>query len=96
MHDAFDGSAPSIVISVADRGPGINPQLLPRLFDRFARAPNSTGLGIGLFLARQIAEAHGGRLEVASSPADGTQFNLVLPPRTSMSERPTATPPNGR
>jgi two-component system, OmpR family, sensor kinase len=79
MQSAVDGAAPSIVISVADRGSGIDPQVLPRLFNRFGRSPNSSGLGIGLFLARQIAEAHGGRLEVASTSADGTQFNLVLP-----------------
>jgi two-component system, OmpR family, sensor kinase len=78
-QDASSGSRPSIVISVADRGPGIDPQVLPHLFDRFTRSPNSSGLGIGLFLARQIAEAHGGRLEVASTSPDGTQFNLVLP-----------------
>jgi signal transduction histidine kinase len=60
LQDAFDGTAPSIVISVADLGPGIESQVLPRLFDRFARSPNSAGLGIGLFLARQIVDAHGG------------------------------------
>jgi signal transduction histidine kinase/DNA-binding CsgD family transcriptional regulator len=73
------GREPSTVITVSDRGPGINPQLLPRLFDRFARSSDSTGLGIGLFLVRQIAEAHGGRLDVTSSSATGTQFSLVLP-----------------
>ena len=69
----------STVITVSDRGPGIDPKLLPRIFDRFARSSESTGLGIGLFLTRQIAEAHGGRIEVTSSPVSGTQFCLVLP-----------------
>jgi two-component system, OmpR family, sensor kinase len=78
-RDASSGTRPWMVISVNDRGPGIDPQLLPHLFDRFARSRDSNGLGIGFFLARQIADAHGGRLEVASSSADGTQFNLVLP-----------------
>ena len=78
-HDATNGPRPSVVISVVDGGPGIDPELLPRVFDRFARSPNSTGLGIGLYLARQIAQAHGGRLEVASGSANGTQFDLVLP-----------------
>jgi two-component system OmpR family sensor kinase len=77
--DASTGAGPAMVISVADRGPGIDAQVLPHLFDRFARSANSTGLGIGLFVARRIAEAHGGWLEVASSSADGTQFDLVLP-----------------
>jgi signal transduction histidine kinase len=87
--DVADGTRPWMVISVNDRGPGIDPQLLPHLFDRFARSRDSNGLGMGLFLARQIAEAHGGRLEVASSSADGTQFDLVLPAEpVSPSARP--------
>ncbi len=67
------------VVTITDQGPGIEPALLPRLFERFARSPSSTGLGIGLFLVRQIAEAHGGRVEVTSRGAGGTQFRLVLP-----------------
>ena len=87
--DASNATCPSIVISVKDRGPGIDPQLLPHLFDRFARSRDSSGLGMGLFLAHQIAEAHGGRLEVASSSTNGTQFNLVLPAEpVSPSARP--------
>jgi DNA-binding CsgD family transcriptional regulator len=61
-------------------GPGIDPALLPRLFERFARSSTSTGLGIGLVLSRQIAEAHGGEVEVTSRPRRGTQFRLFLPP----------------
>ncbi|RKH11025.1 GAF domain-containing protein [Corallococcus sp. CA047B] len=66
-------------ISVIDEGPGIPPEQLPTLFERFARGPGSTGLGIGLFLARRIAEAHGGTLEVSSKPGEGTRFELALP-----------------
>ncbi|MBE4750533.1 HAMP domain-containing histidine kinase [Corallococcus sp. ZKHCc1 1396] len=71
-------------LAVTDQGPGIPPERLPTLFERFARGPGSTGLGIGLFLARRIAEAHGGTLEVTSKPGDGTRFELALP------EAPTA------
>jgi len=67
------------VVTISDQGPGIDPALLPRLFERFARSKSSTGLGIGLFLARRIAEAHGGRIEVTSRLRAGTQFRLVLP-----------------
>src|SRR5205814_1823126 len=70
---------PTALVAITDRGPGIDPALLPRLFERFARSSNSNGLGIGLYVARQIAEAHGGRLEVTSSAQDGTQFRLSLP-----------------
>jgi signal transduction histidine kinase len=73
-----DGESSAVII-VSDQGPGIDPKLLPRLFDRFARSSESAGLGIGLFLAREIAEAHGGRVEVTSSAVTGTQFRLVLP-----------------
>src|SRR5207248_7179487 len=50
------------VISVKDGGPGIPSDLRPRLFTRFASGPNSTGLGLGLYLAHNIARAHGGAL----------------------------------
>jgi signal transduction histidine kinase len=67
------------VVLITDQGPGIDPALLPRLFERFARSSTSTGLGIGLFLCRQIAEAHGGGVEVTSRIRGGTQFKLFLP-----------------
>lgn len=66
-------------ISVHDDGPGIPAELLPRLFTRFASGPNSQGLGLGLYLARSIAEAHGGTLTVESNPGQGTTFQLCLP-----------------
>lgn len=66
-------------IAVVDMGPGIPPELLETLFERFARGPSSTGLGLGLYLARQIAQAHGGTLAVTSKPGDGTRFELALP-----------------
>ena len=66
-------------ISVRDSGPGISPDLLPRLFDRFASDCASTGLGLGLYLARSIAEAHGGALTVESTPGQGATFRLALP-----------------
>jgi two-component system OmpR family sensor kinase len=70
---------PTALVAITDHGPGIEPAILPRLFERFARSSNSNGLGIGLFVARRIVEAHGGRLEVTSSNQDGTQFRLSLP-----------------
>ncbi|HZI09274.1 MAG TPA: GAF domain-containing sensor histidine kinase [Myxococcus sp.] len=66
-------------IAVTDMGPGIAPEMLSTLFERFARGPGSTGLGLGLYLARRIAMAHGGTLEVTSKPGDGTRFELALP-----------------
>jgi signal transduction histidine kinase len=67
------------VLRVTDQGPGIPPELVPRLFERFAKDPRSSGLGLGLYLAHRVATAHGGTLEVQSTPARGTCFTLALP-----------------
>lgn len=67
------------VITVRDEGPGIAPELLPRLFNRFASGPASGGLGLGLYLAKGIADAHGGMLTVTSNPGEGSTFRLSLP-----------------
>ena len=66
-------------VAVSDEGPGIAPEVLPRLFERFARGPGSMGLGLGLYLAQQIAEAHGGSVEVESTVGAGSRFTLCLP-----------------
>jgi two-component system, OmpR family, sensor kinase len=67
------------VLTVSDRGPGIPAEMLPRLFTRFAAGSGSTGLGLGLYLASNIAAAHGGELTVDSSPGHGARFTLRLP-----------------
>jgi two-component system OmpR family sensor kinase len=67
------------VITVRDKGPGIPPELLPTLFERFTRGTRSTGLGLGLYLAKGIAELHGGTLTVESRLGKGTSFHLSLP-----------------
>lgn len=66
-------------VSVRDFGPGIDPELLPNLFDRFARKRGTTGLGLGLYLAHGITTAHGGMLTVDSPPGAGATFRLRLP-----------------
>ena len=72
------------VVAVADEGPGIDPALLKRLLEEpFVQGDSSTtrttgGLGLSLFLARRIAEASGGRLDVETS-ASGSTLSLVLP-----------------
>ncbi len=67
------------VVTVRDFGPGIAPELLPNIFARFAVGRGTKGLGLGLYLARGIAEAHGGTLTVSSSPGAGATFRLALP-----------------
>ncbi|HEX8697199.1 MAG TPA: GAF domain-containing sensor histidine kinase [Myxococcaceae bacterium] len=67
------------LITVTDQGPGVPGHLMPRLFDRFARGSGSSGLGLGLYLTREIAAAHGGTIEVHSELNKGARFTLALP-----------------
>jgi signal transduction histidine kinase len=69
-------------LEVSDTGPGIPPEELPRIFDRFFRGSTSRpgGTGLGLAIARWIAEEHGGRIEVESRPGRGSTFVVWLPP----------------
>lgn len=76
-RDSNDGQ--QVLLSVADQGPGVPPHLRPRLFECFARGSTSIGLGLGLFLTREIVVAHGGIIEVHSMPGQGARFELRLP-----------------
>jgi signal transduction histidine kinase len=66
---------------VEDTGPGIAPESLARLFDRFWQAQNQgrRGSGLGLSIAKAIVEAHGGRIGVESTPGAGARFHFTLP-----------------
>jgi signal transduction histidine kinase len=69
-------------VAVADSGPGIPREQHGLIFERFGRANvglGKPGTGLGLFIARSIAEAHGGRLSVDSVPGEGATFTLELP-----------------
>ncbi|MGH3150598.1 MAG: sensor histidine kinase [Streptosporangiaceae bacterium] len=70
------------VLTVTDTGAGIPVDELPRIFDRFWRSPQAaqvSGSGIGLAVAAELAQAHGGRLSARSQPGQGTEMTLVLP-----------------
>ena len=69
----------SIKLTVEDQGPGIPMELLPSLFAPFETGPGSGGLGLGLYLARQCAVAHGGSLNIEPTPGRGARFVLTLP-----------------
>lgn len=77
-----DGRA---VLDVADEGPGMSEEQAARVFDRFYRADRSRdrsgggGTGLGLAIARSLARAHGGDVELATSPGEGARFRLALP-----------------
>jgi heavy metal sensor kinase len=71
-------------VSVKDTGIGIPPEHLPRVFDRFyrvdrARSREQEGTGLGLTIARSIVVAHGGQIELASAPGEGTICTITLP-----------------
>jgi len=75
-----NSSASSVEISVADNGPGIPPEQLPYVFERFYQASGlRTGFGLGLAIAREIVTAHGGSIAVQSSPGEETRFTITLP-----------------
>jgi signal transduction histidine kinase len=67
------------VVSVCDHGPGIEPERLGRIFDRFHTSSAEAGTGLGLSIARAIAEDHYGALRVTSVLGAGTTFTLTLP-----------------
>jgi signal transduction histidine kinase len=71
-------------VSVQDAGEGIAPEELPYVFDRFhqvqqEREFTGEGLGLGLYIAKEIVAAHGGTIDVASAPGHGATFTVRLP-----------------
>lgn len=73
--------ADALRISVTDRGPGVAAEQRERIFERFYQGSSgaATGMGLGLYISRQIAELHGGRLDYESSPGGGSRFVAELP-----------------
>jgi len=70
------------VLTVTDEGPGISPEDLPHIFNRFYRSSEARtlpGSGLGLSIVKRAAERHGGTVDVISPPEGGTTFSLTLP-----------------
>jgi signal transduction histidine kinase len=82
------------VVTVADTGPGIPEDEQARIFDAFAQWTRATsgGLGLGLYIARSIAAAHGGRIDLESAPGRGTIFKIGLPLETVQGIEAAAAP----
>lgn len=73
-----------IAISVSDEGPGVGPDEQRKVFEKHWRSPRqqekgSAGLGLGLYLVRQLVSLHGGRVTLDSTPGRGATFTILLP-----------------
>lgn len=87
-HGTPDGETPDVLVTVyptrvvvADRGPGVDPAVAERAFERFHAGPGSPGHGLGLPIAAWVAEAHGGRVTLAPRDGGGIEATLSLPDR---------------
>jgi signal transduction histidine kinase len=82
IHIAVHADGDIARLTVSDLGPGIAEEHLERIFDRFERvetADKTAGLGLGLFIAREIVEAHGGTIRASSVPGQGATFVVEIP-----------------
>jgi signal transduction histidine kinase len=86
---AVEGEEESVRLVIQDRGIGISPEDIQRIFGRFERAAplrNYAGLGLGLYITRHIVEVHGGTIRVRSEAGKGTRFEIELPKRLPSSQ----------
>jgi signal transduction histidine kinase len=86
----------AVALAVSDTGVGLSEDQLPLVFERFYRADaarTEEGVGLGLSIARQIAEAHGGTITARSKPGVGSTFVLMLPRRKP--DSPQGSPTKG-
>ncbi|HYK70999.1 MAG TPA: PAS domain-containing sensor histidine kinase [Streptosporangiaceae bacterium] len=82
VEPAVVAGAPGVAVSVRDQGPGIAPEVVPRVFTRFWRAKRRGGAGLGLFIVKGLVEAHGGKITVLQAPGGGAEFRFTVPAGT--------------
>jgi len=90
-------TADEVIVAIADRGIGIPPSDLDRLFERYHRSSNVSGIvgtGVGLYLVKMAVDLHRGRVEVESKEGEGSRFTLRLPrqPEATLARLPTREP----
>jgi two-component system OmpR family sensor kinase/two-component system sensor histidine kinase BaeS len=76
---AIGAKSGALTVSIIDRGAGIAPEELPKVFERFYKGPGSTGSGLGLTIARSFVRAHGGKIWAEGTPGTGTTFAFSVP-----------------
>jgi signal transduction histidine kinase len=81
-----------VAVAVEDNGPGVAPEIAPRLFQPFATTKGRRGTGLGLYISRQIAREAGGDLTLVPLPSRGARFMLSLPPAPAPAPSPPAAP----
>jgi two-component system, OmpR family, sensor histidine kinase BaeS len=74
-----EGGPSGVAFAVSDTGPGIPPEQLPHVFERFVKSSDSGGAGLGLAIAKRLVEAHGGRIEARSPEGGGAEIVFTLP-----------------
>jgi signal transduction histidine kinase len=79
LSESEVGGTRSVTISVKDSGPGIDPTILPHVFDRFYKSSDSGGMGLGLSIAKYLVEAHDGKIGAESEPGQGTTISVTIP-----------------
>jgi len=82
VEPAVVAGTPGVAVAVRDQGPGIAPELAPRVFGRFWRAKRRGGAGLGLFIVKGLVEAHGGEIMVQRAPGGGAEFRFTVPAGT--------------
>ena len=79
LTEAGVGAERNATISIHDNGPGIEPDVLPHIFDRFYKSSDSGGMGLGLSIAKYLVEAHGGKIWAESEAGKGTTISFTVP-----------------
>ena len=69
----------SLTISIEDSGPGIEPHILPHVFEQFYKSSDSGGMGLGLSIAKYLVEAHNGKIWAESEAGKGTKITFTFP-----------------
>ena len=98
VRTSFSKDYCRFVIDVIDSGPGIHPDMIPRLFEKFTTRDvaglNKNGTGLGLYLSRALVEAHGGEIEAWNNPGgSGATFSIMLPAASKFPKIAIDSPP---